>query len=63
MLCWQYSCLVLLSIGVLPLSAQGDVTQDNDIIEVFQNCKCVMYYQCDENNYIITDGKTLINER
>lgn len=36
----------------------------NDIAtQIFNDCECVMYYLCDNENYIITDGKGLINVR
>ncbi|KAJ8919521.1 hypothetical protein NQ315_002142 [Exocentrus adspersus] len=45
----------------LRISKQDSV--ENDIIQVFGNCKCVYYYQCDDNNYVITGGETLIDVR
>lgn len=47
-------------------STQPDVNginMDNVITEVFNNCKCVYYYQCDSDNFIITSGESLINIR
>ncbi|XP_060531758.1 phenoloxidase-activating factor 2-like [Cylas formicarius] len=36
---------------------------DNLIIEIFNNCKCVLHFQCDADNFIITGGQSLIEER
>ncbi|KAJ8949604.1 hypothetical protein NQ318_007366, partial [Aromia moschata] len=43
--------------------ANTTVEESNTIIEVFNDCKCVYYYQCDDENYIITTGETLFNVR
>ncbi|XP_072382408.1 phenoloxidase-activating factor 2-like [Diabrotica undecimpunctata] len=47
--------------GFRRLKRQDDV--DNSIIEIFNNCKCVYYYQCDANNTVITNGENLIDLR
>lgn len=36
---------------------------NDTVIELFNSCKCVMYYLCDENNYVIKDGRGLVDIR
>ncbi|XP_050501176.1 phenoloxidase-activating factor 2-like isoform X2 [Diabrotica virgifera virgifera] len=61
---------VLLLTSFLLVEVQGDFRRlkrdddvDNSILEIYSNCKCVYYYQCDENNTVITNGVNLIEIR
>lgn len=53
------------SVVVPDLSPRAnDELSDNDrILQIFNNCECVIYYLCDDDNYINTDGKGLISPR
>uniref|UniRef100_A0A6P7GDU1 Phenoloxidase-activating factor 2-like n=1 Tax=Diabrotica virgifera virgifera TaxID=50390 RepID=A0A6P7GDU1_DIAVI len=44
-------------------SKREDIETENTVIEVFHDCKCVNYYQCDANNRVITNGENLIDVR
>lgn len=39
------------------------IEEDNRIIEVFNNCRCVFHYQCRPNNTVVTNGENLIDIR
>lgn len=43
--------------------AKDDLSDDDRILQIFNNCECVMYYLCDDDNYIITDGKAIFSPR
>lgn len=36
---------------------------DDKILEIFNECECVVYYLCDDDNFIITDGRKIISPR
>lgn len=41
-----------------------DEFSDGDkILQIFNECECVMYYLCDDDNYIIVDGSGLLSPR
>lgn len=40
-----------------------DPNDDDSILEFFNDCECVMYYLCDDDNYIISDGRGIFNPR
>ncbi|XP_057671673.1 phenoloxidase-activating factor 2-like [Diorhabda carinulata] len=64
---WKYVLFIfnfLLAVTVqsdLRFRRQSDI--NNFIIETFNNCNCVNYYQCDSNNEIVTDGEGLLEPR
>lgn len=41
----------------------GDFSEDDRILEIFNECECVMYYLCGDDNYIITDGRGILTPR
>ncbi|CAG9831504.1 unnamed protein product [Diabrotica balteata] len=58
----NYFLVVEVHGGFLRLKREDNETENN-IIEVFHDCKCVYYYQCDANNRVITNGENLIDVR
>lgn len=60
-------CVVMVNIGnsvsFLKNKRQTNVTLENNILEIFNNCFCVYHYQCDNDGVIITNGERLFEER
>lgn len=41
--------------GLNTISSRHSILNENDtILEVFNNCKCIVYFQCSETNNYIT---------
>lgn len=40
-----------------------DLNDDDKILQIFNECECVMFYLCDDDNYIISDGRGIISPR
>lgn len=62
-----FSIIILLNIQIFNIVAQKiENTQSNkndSIVEIFNQCYCVQYYLCDDDNFIIQDGKGVIDYR
>lgn len=53
-------CLVALINFIQCQNPSDNVTLQNNVLEVLNDCICVKHYQCDENGFIITNGENLI---
>lgn len=45
------------------LAGETPNATSDKILEIFNDCSCVVYYLCDNENFIIQDGRGLIQER
>lgn len=43
--------------------AGEDFSEDDRILEIFNECECVMYYLCGDDNFIVTDGRGILSPR
>lgn len=40
-----------------------DLSKNDIATQIFNDCECVIHYLCDDENYIVTDGKGIIDIR
>lgn len=43
--------------------AKDELNDDDRILQIFNECECVMFYLCDDDNYIISDGRGILSPR
>lgn len=48
---------------VLPTITNGELSESDIILQNNNNCQCVTYYLCDDENYIVTSGAGIISQR